>query len=64
MKISRWYNMPAKPGDLVVLPEISSRNMMWKAPFGWDAEIIIDECECEVLLPAEHIVESTAKVAA
>lgn len=47
-------NFIAKTGDLVVLPESSKREMMWRGVCGEDSELIVDECELIALLPSEE----------
>ena len=44
-KIPQSFYNPSKPGDFVVLPEVSERSLMWRGVFGNPNDLIVDECE-------------------
>ena len=53
--LARWANMQIKPGDFVVLPESSKRNMMWRGGLGEESELVVYESELIAMIPAEEI---------
>jgi co-chaperonin GroES (HSP10) len=48
--LDRWVDCIVTPGDFVVLPECSKRNMMWRGGLGDESELIVDESEMIAML--------------
>ena len=51
---AKHINNPARPGDLVALPEFTETGRMWRACTGNDADVMVDEGEAFFIVPREH----------
>lgn len=58
-KCERSYGWNPKPGDFVVLPEMSANHTMWREPIGgnraYEHDLIVDECNVIVWFPKENM---------